>query len=241
MNKKNYNLNFEIFFESDNCIKTPLGGRMQILKKQNKEFLLVTTGADREEDGNLSQDRNSIFGKILKFDLINRTYNIYSKGHRNPQGLIVYNNHIISTEHGPRGGDEINLILENKNYGWPIASYGDLYSRQVSKDKSLESFEYADHENNFEEPIFTFIPSIAISEIINIDTRFSKKFKNNFFICSLGARSLFRVKFSSNFSRLIFYEKIYIGERIRDIKYSVLNNKYILALEDGSIGLVGPL
>ena len=47
-------------------------------------------------------------------------------GHRNPQGLLFdkQNNIILSSEHGPTGGDEINIITENSNYGWPIASYG---------------------------------------------------------------------------------------------------------------------
>jgi len=232
-------LNFNEIFESKECVKIPLGGRMQVLKEDNNDFLLVTTGADNEEKLNLAQDMNSIFGKILKFDLINFNYEIYSSGHRNPQGLLVYKDYILSTEHGPKGGDEINLINKGKNYGWPIASYGEAYNRQLKRNKNLEKFDYKNHEeNNFEEPIFAFIPSIAISEIIDVNENFSKKFVDNFFITSLGAKSLFRIKFNKKFQKLIFIEKIYIGERIRDIKYSPMNNFYIMALENGSLGIL---
>ena len=48
-------------------------------------------------------------------------------GHRNPQGLLVFDNIVLSTEHGPRGGDEINKIMFGKNYGWPISSYGKIW------------------------------------------------------------------------------------------------------------------
>ena len=76
------------------------------------------------------QDDNSLLGKIL---LINKNGNlkkIFSKGHRNPQGLNLFKKKIIfQTEHGPQGGDEINIVEEDSNYGWPIASYGSHYKK----------------------------------------------------------------------------------------------------------------
>ena len=62
---------------------------------------------------------------LLTFKTKNKK--IFSYGHRAPQGLFTEGNLILSTEHGPKGGDEINKIEFNKNYGWPIASYGDYY------------------------------------------------------------------------------------------------------------------
>ena len=81
----------------------------------------------------MPQNKNSLFGKIIKFNLKEKKITLISMGHRNPQGLIFDEdkNILISTEHGPRGGDEINIIkLEQNlipNYGWPIASYGEHY------------------------------------------------------------------------------------------------------------------
>ena len=73
------------------------------------------------------QDNKSSFGKIIQISNDGNS-SIFSKGHRNPQGLFIYDNEfIISSEHGPRGGDELNLI-KNHNYGWPCETAGSLYS-----------------------------------------------------------------------------------------------------------------
>ena len=71
---------------------------------------------------------------------------------------------ILSTEHGPKGGDEINKIILGKNYGWPISSYGESYANDDLK------YHKSHIENKFEEPIFSFVPSIGISEIVPLDT-----------------------------------------------------------------------
>ena len=95
-----------------------------------------------------------------------------------------------------------------------------------------------DHSlNNFQEPIFSFVPSIGISEIVKVPNNFSKYWQNNYLVSSLNGRSVFRIKFDNNFTKVLFLEKIYIGERIRDIK--IIPNKKIIifALEDsGSVG-----
>ena len=84
----------------------------------------------------LAQDKSSVNGKIIKININNSDYEIPSMGHRNPQGLYYDkdNDYILQTEHGPRGGDEINLIEVAKinqdkplNYGWAISSYGEHY------------------------------------------------------------------------------------------------------------------
>ena len=67
----------------------------------------------------------------------NIEYNIFSLGHRNPQGLVVKDDFIFSLEHGPQGGDELNIILKGKNYGWPITSYGTRYYDGKSYYKKL--------------------------------------------------------------------------------------------------------
>ena len=121
-------LNFNIFFDPQECNKNIIAGKMSNYTLNNKIGLLVTTGSDGKEDKKVAQLDESIFGKILFFDLINNNYKLISKGHRNPQGLFVFNQKILSTEHGPKGGDEINLIKINSNYGWPIASYGEPYN-----------------------------------------------------------------------------------------------------------------
>ena len=134
--------------------------------------------------------------------------------------FLVHEDIILETEHGPKGGDEINKIEVGKNYGFPNVSIGDIYS---FPDKSRPDFLFKKNhsKNGFEEPIFTFVPSIGIQQIINIPNNFSKYWQDNFLITSLNGRSLYRVQFSNKFNKIIFTEKIYIGERIRDIVYDI--------------------
>ena len=100
--------------------------------------------------------------------------------------------------------------------------------------------EYLDHTSSgFEEPIFSFIPSLGISEIIKIDDKFHNDWNGNFLIGTLNNRHLFRVKINILLKKIDYFEEIYIGERIRDLKYSGDNSIIIMALEDsGSIGIL---
>jgi hypothetical protein len=104
----------------------------------NKDEIFLSIGAPElysDSIRQLAQDLNSIFGKIIsikKYDLLNTNtnfvnYKIFSYGHRNPQGLSFLNKYIFSSEHGPYGGDEINLLTKGNNYGWTIISYGTMY------------------------------------------------------------------------------------------------------------------
>ena len=139
-------------------------------------FSLGTPEKHLSKNSLLAQDSNSFFGKILevkKTDLQvaslrkseNLKVTVFSKGHRVPQGLTVLNNKIFNTEHGPKGGDELNSVIKNKNYGWPYASYGTNYMEDNGGNgKSIT----INHEiNNFEEPLFAFVPSVGISSLNN--------------------------------------------------------------------------
>ncbi len=204
---------------------------MKVFNYNGSKGLLATIGGEKlNEPSNKPQDIESDIGKIIFIDFKTKEKKIYSIGHRNPQGLFVENDIIIATEHGPRGGDEINKIIYGKNYGWPIASYGMAYDH-VKKNKDKKYLK--DHfSNNFIEPIFSFVPSIGISEIIKVPNKFSKNWHDNFLLASLNDGSLYRIKFSSTFDKIIFKEKIFINRRIRDLKYSDKYNAIILALED---------
>ena len=207
---------------------------MQFYKHSNMDGILLTTDNGSLEPSKDPQNDKSIYGKILFIDFQNKKQITFSKGHRNPQGLYAKDKIILSTEHGPKGGDEINKIIFKKNYGWPIASYGEGYDFKYESKPRY----YKEHENlQFEEPIFSFVPSIGISELIRLPNNFSDHFQDNFIISSLNDKSIYRVKFDKNYSKVIYKEKIFIGERIRDIKY--YNNLILLSLEDtGSIGII---
>ena len=239
----NKELNFTNFYRSSECSIQDYhqihGGRMQFYVNNQKEGLLFTVG---HNDDNPKSD-NSIIGKILFIDFKNQNTIIFSKGHRNSQGLLTEGEMILSTEHGPRGGDEINNIVFNNNYGWPSVSYGEPYSSKIYN--PLNQFYakpkyFKDHlTKNFSEPIFSFSKAIGISEMIKLPNDFSIFWKDNFLLSSLWGQSLFRIKFGDNYNKIIFYEKIYIGQRIRDIKYHNELSAIILALEEkGELGII---
>ena len=223
-------LNFEKFFKTDECAKLVLAGRMYFHNHQGKEGLLLTThGHPNNIPDNTPQDDNSVYGKILFIDFESKNPIIFSKGHRNGIGLYADKNVILQTSHGPRGGDEINKIIYNKNYGWPIASYGGVYDFKygdpITYKKNHKSF-------GFEEPIFSFVPSIGISEIIKLPNDFSDHFIDNFLIASLNGRSLYRVKFDKDYTKLLFIEKIFNNRRVRDLKYHSKFKVILLAFEE---------
>ena len=175
-------------------------------------------------------------GKILIFNFNKDKPMILSKGHRNILGLLSIDGKLISTENGPKGGDEINLIEPGKNYGWPLASYGEKY-------KSIDTnelFYLKSHSKfDFEEPIYSFVPSIGISEIIKLDNSFSRFWEDNYLVGSLNSRHIYRLKFDKKIKKILYMERIYIGDRIRDLKYSKKFNIILLALEEtGSIGIL---
>lgn len=193
----------------------------------------------------MAQNKESVNGKIIKIDINKNNYEIVSMGHRNPQGLYFDkdNNIIIETEHGPNGGDEINLInvsdIENKeipNYGWAISSAGEHYGGRSLENKKIYQ-KYPLHkshsEHGFIEPLKSFVPSIAISEIVKVGT-------DNYVVGSMGKnrdgdKSLYF--FDLENKRISNLEQVKVFERIRDLKF--YDNKLYLFMEDtASIGII---
>ena len=233
-------LKFKDIFNSSECVSLIQSGRIQKINKKGKNLIYLSTAADNlkrvDEKDSKPQDDNSIFGKIIQINEDNLKYKIFSKGHRNILGLYVDKNKILATENGPRGGDEINKIEENENYGFDLASYGEKYKKNNLNEKDYQS----SHEDfGFKEPLFSFVPSIGISEIIKIDNNFSPKWQNNYLIASLNYGHLLRVKFDNKFTKAIYIEKIFVGERIRDLMYIKNEKVIVFAMESsGSIGIL---
>ena len=109
----------------------------------------------------------------MSVSLKNTTSNIFTLGHRTVQGLhIGKGDTIYSTEHGERGGDELNILERNQNYGWPINTDSIGYDTYVNNDRQI------DKSKTFIEPLFYWSPSIGISNLIEIQ-HFDKTWKHN--------------------------------------------------------------
>ncbi len=117
---------------------------------------------------------------------------MFSYGHRNPQGLTLnpQTGDIWETEHGPKGGDEINIISKGVNYGWPTYSIGINYNgTTVSNDHKAEGIK---------EPIFTWTPSIGVCGITFINSDNFKSWNGNFLATGLAGQKLYRFVIKDN-------------------------------------------
>ena len=216
-----------------------------LLKNQHIYF---TIGDRGNRDIN-PQDLNLDGGKIYRLnldgsipddnpfvDMENSKKALWSYGHRNPQGIVdgFNNDEIWIHEHGPRGGDEINIIKEPKNnedpvrernYGWPRATYGINYSgSEITKNKTLDGVT---------DPYYYWTPSIAPSGMVMIkSSEIYSDWNNTLLIGSLSFRYLERLEFDN--SGIIMREKLFprIG-RVRDVNLSPDGYVYISVEGEG--------
>ena len=240
-------IKFTELFSSQDCIHSvnntdgqfnayQSGGRIVSF---DENHVLLTIGDYRSR--HLAQNEKSVNGKVIKLNILDGSYKIISMGHRNPQGLYFDKNKniILETEHGPQGGDEINIIdvakinfIEVQNYGWAISSAGEHYGGRVQKNEEIYE-KYPLHNSHsdfgFIEPIMTFVPSIGISEIVKIG-------QSEYVFSSLKDESIYFFELDEQ-NLLINLNRIEVFERIRDLQFK--NGKLYLFMEDtASIGII---
>lgn len=158
------------------------------------------------------------------FENNNAIKSIWTYGNRNPQGLAIYpsSSILFETEHGPRGGDELNILSSGKNYGWPEITYGKNYSGTTITKYT--------HKEGMEQPVIHWTPSIAVCGIDFYDGELFNNWKNNLLVSSLKFERLYRLEIDDD--KVIDQEIIYeAGSRIRDVQTGPEGFIYI-ALED---------
>jgi len=220
------NLNFSWVYNINDCYENfnshHAGGR---IKQFNEGYLLTVGDFKLPEDFKLEIEKESDLGKVLYIDK-NWNSSIFSSGHRNPQGLIIKDEIILSTEHGPFGGDELNIVAEGKDFGWPSSAYGFTYG--------LENIYELDHGQDFEEPIYFFTPSIGISELTIYEGKEFPRWNDFVLITSLKDMTVYSLKLDSEGKSVIHVGEMYIGERIRDITLAN-DGRLVMAGDLGSL------
>jgi glucose/arabinose dehydrogenase len=160
---------------------------------------------------------------------------IYSYGHRNPQGLFFDKNtkNLWSIEHGPRGGDEINLIKKGLNYGWPVISYGKEYWGPFDVGEGRK-------KEGMIQPKKVYIPSIAPSSLIVYNHNNFLNWNGNIFSGALKLRHLNRIVLNK-YNEVIKEERLLkrLEERIRNVIQSPNGNLYI-STDSGNILSLAP-
>jgi cytochrome c2 len=161
---------------------------------------------------------DSSMSKIMQIDPSTLEVSILAEGFRNPQGLLVSSSGVVwETEHGPQGGDELNIIEEGNHYGWPIVTYGTHYGSF-----SWPASETPGRHEGYQKPVFSWVPSVGTSNLIEVQDK-PAAWQGDFLIGSLREKTIYRARVDD--SRVIYVEPIPLGERIRDL----------VVMEDGTI------
>ena len=230
-------LNFKLFFETNEYWKQYnvfSGGRFSKYK-DNK--ILFTIGYSYVQKA--AQKLDSLLGKIISIDKLTNEHKIISMGHRNPQGLFYIKDLdiIINTEHGPKGGDEINVNFQKNdeipNFGWDIASYGIEYD-------GTDPYKKSHSEYGFVEPLKYYVPSIGISQMIYMPNNLNPDNRKYLFVSSLRAESIYVLEINDKFNKIVNEDRLYMPQRrIRDIEYDKENDVFFLVFEyTPSIGIL---
>lgn len=162
--------------------------------------LYVTMG-DRWDLRHLAQSPGSHLGKVLRLnfdgsaaagnpfaDIPGALPEVWTLGNRNPQGLTIHpaTGVLWSHEHGPLGGDEVNIIAGGRNYGWPVITYGKEYSGEPVGDGLTE-------KDGMEQPVHYYVPSIAPSDMVFYDGDAFPGWLGNLFIGALALQHINRL------------------------------------------------
>jgi hypothetical protein len=222
-------LYFTMFYTYDECIdfKTnkssdphEAGGK---LSKAWNGGILFSVGDYNTLDK--AQNKNSYFGKILYISSDGKKAEIMSLGHRNPQGIVLSPAHgvVVTTEHGPVGGDEINLFSVDEpkpiNFGWPISSYG-----EHGDDNAQHARLYKSHKAyGFREPLIYYSQSIGISRIIEC-VKVCDMQEKIFIFGSMnhdsegGRRSINAIQLSDDNKQAVPIQSLKLDQRVRDLR-----------------------
>jgi aldose sugar dehydrogenase len=183
------------------------GGRM--VEEANGKILL--TIGDFKNDGakrDLSvADLNNDYGKIHEIDLATGQSAIFTNGHRNPQGLTIADDGTIwSTEHGPTGGDELNLVVKGTDYGWPRVTLG--------HDCGGCDWQVEGRHDGFSPPVFAYVPSIGISNLVQLHN-FTPLWDGDLLVASMAGQTLHHLRLNGH--AVQYDEPIPMGDRLRDM------------------------
>ncbi len=235
----------KIIFEAKPYFKTRhhYGSRLQFDKNGYLFFTVGERGLEKEnpqdlgrdlgkvhrinDDGSIPQD-NPYIGK----DGVNAS--IWSWGHRNPQGFVIHpeTGVIWETEHGPRGGDELNIVKKGANYGWPVISYGINYDGTT--------FTNLTTKEGMEQPQHYWIPSIGPSGAVFITSDKYKGWKGDLLMGSLRFQYLNRVKLQNN---KVVKEEILLKNigRLRDVRMGGDGYIYVAVEDPGYVFRLLPI
>jgi glucose/arabinose dehydrogenase len=203
-----------------------------------RDGTLFVTQGDRNKLREAVQDLSTDIGKVVRIRTdgsapadnpfagrAGARPEIWSYGHRNIQGAALHpaTGELWTHEHGPRGGDEINVTLAGRNYGWPVITYGREYHGPAIGEGTAKA--------GMEQPLHYWVPSIGPSGMAFHDGNGYPQWKGQLFVGALAAKQLVRLELDAA-GRVRAEERIAIGERVRDVRVGPDGALYLLTDED---------
>ena len=224
--------NLKTIFDANPFTWSPsnFGGALEF---DDKGYLYIATG-DRSESKS-AQKTNILQGKILRvktdgsaapnnpFEHLPGIDNrIFATGVRNPQGLHFdgLSGRLFEAEHGPMGGDEINIIQAGANYGWPVVTYGMSYT--------TETIGEGTHHEAMTQPIFYYLPSEAISPLTVYRGDMFPEWDGDILVGALKGKHISKLDFDGGLIRSEYPILTEIKDRVRDIKVAADGSIYVL-------------
>jgi len=235
-----------VLWEADGDPFTTSSGARLLFARDGTLFMPMGGTPNATTNGSRAQDPGDPAGKILRFrdDGTAAADNpfvgqagylpeIFSLGHRNPMGLALHpeTGELWAVEHGPQGGDEVNVILAGRNYGWPVVSYGREYTGPPVSEKPWAE--------GMEQPTVVWVPSIAPSGMTFYTGDRFPAWRSNLFV---GALMVGRIERTGHVERIVLNEAgeeirreailSELRQRIRDVRQGPDGLIYVLTDED---------
>ena len=215
--------------------KNHFGSRLVFARDGN---LFVTLG-ERYSERDSAQDLGTHLGKIVRITRDGKVPadnpfvgregarpEIWSYGHRNPQGATLNpaTGALWEIEHGPQGGDEINLPEAGRDYGWPVITYGREYGSGLPIGEGTA-------KAGMEQPLYYWVPSIATSGMAFYTSDAYPAWKGSLFVGALKAQLVARLSFGAD-GKVVAEERIPVGQRVRDVRQGPDGALYLVTDED---------
>jgi glucose/arabinose dehydrogenase len=155
-------------------------------------------------------NRRGDLGSVFKVSATTREK--ISSGHRNQQGILLIGKDLYTSEHGPRGGDELNIIEKGVDYGWPAVTFGEPYS----SGDYVRPATTGSHEG-FRKPLTYWVPSVAPTELVQLNGSTWGQWSGQIVMGTLREESLIFIELLDR-KKVGKVSKFSIGERIRDLE-----------------------
>ena len=222
----------KMWFQSKPCVAISAvqhaAGRMELIDAKSAYLTIGDLGYPEIGD----KTKRGTLGTVMKISAKKVTQ--ISSGHRNAQGILLIGKDLYTSEHGPRGGDELNLIQQGIDYGWPTVTYGERYSPG-----DYVSPTNPESHNGFRKPLTYWVPSVAPTELIQLPAASAwGQWSSSIVMGTLREESLIFIQMKNK--RVVGQmQTVNVDERIRDMEITK-DGSIIATTDSGKLLIINP-